>query len=267
MPRPEFLSDVTLYSKPANALLVHFIAASVFIIAAPLDGTDRFLLLGAIAAFSEAVVGGKMARWVDFIPKIKKADSVTGYRRTGILGVALLFARWIKTFKKEEEEWQPQSFRKWGNWLIPLLASIFVTTNTFIVVLYWLPFIWRETEAIGDAVTYNFWGATISMTLYSAGAVYWMWDQVILRSLGYNLTRREAMRRDGRGRKDVYVFFVVSYYSRLSATSSIKFVLTRCQRTYEGRSKSIIEWWLSTRRWIRAQWNRVCYPQNERDDG
>ena len=129
LPGPEFLSDVTLYSKPANALLIHFIAASVFIIAAPLDGTDLFLLLGTIAAFSEAVIGGKMARWAEFILKMQEADSVAGCPRTGILGVAMLFARWIKSFKKQEGEWQPQRFRHWRNWLVLLVTAIFVITN------------------------------------------------------------------------------------------------------------------------------------------
>jgi len=179
IPWPEFWTRSTHLGTPGPALLLHWIFSTAFIIAAPLDDSNGYLIVSTIFNYSRTLVGVA-------------------------IGCALLCAPWLSSFsdtldREEAHRWKPKS-SKLGFWLVYPLTVIYIFTNLFVFVVAWFPPDLQTSLHTNSPIVTSYTGPATGVLIYAVGALYWAWDLHILPAFGYHFQKlREDVKMDGSG--------------------------------------------------------------------
>ena len=103
-----------------------------------------------------------------------------------ILGGALLLAPRLQAFSIDGKPWIPQGTRAGLKFVMPMTV-IFILANLFLFIVSWFPASIQDTLHTQAPVISFYLGPTVSTACLAAGALYWFWDQHVLRLLGYRL--------------------------------------------------------------------------------
>ena len=178
LPFPAFFAKSTRYDTPGPALLLHFIFSTVFIIATPLSNANGYLVFSTIFYYDRTVVASEC-----LLSPCWKAEAEHG---VVVLGIALLAAPHLRAFDYAGQKWSPKG-SSLGLWYVFPLTVIYVITNLFVFVVDWFPASLQNTLHTKERVVAPWVGPTVGTACFAAGAAYWLWDQHILRWLGYEL--------------------------------------------------------------------------------
>ncbi|KAK0708714.1 amino acid permease-domain-containing protein [Lasiosphaeris hirsuta] len=174
IPLPEFWATTTRYNTPGPALLLHFLATGIFILATPLGDATGFLVFITLPNYARTVL-------------------------SILLGLGLLAAPWLSSFRPSESSislvpgrhgvecraapWEPQSSRRLKGFLVFPLAFLFVLMNLFVLVLYWFPPRGQRDGGLATPITSNCIGP-VAMGIFGGAILYWVWDRLVLPRLG-----------------------------------------------------------------------------------
>ncbi|KAK3356354.1 amino acid permease-domain-containing protein [Lasiosphaeria hispida] len=160
IPLPEFWATTTRYNTPGPALLLHFLATGILILATPLGDATGFLVFITLPNYARTVL-------------------------SILLGLGLLAAPWLKSFRSSEGDllWEPKSSRHLKGFLVFPLALLFVLINLFVLVLYWFPPQGQRDGGIATPITSNCIGP-VAMGIFGGAVLYWVWDRLVLPRLG-----------------------------------------------------------------------------------
>jgi len=177
LPYPEFWAKTTILETPGPALLLHFILVSILISAAPLSSVNGYLVVSTLYTYAKTPVGI-------------------------LLGVAILAAPKLDSFKFAGNQWYPRGSRL-GFWALFPMGLIYVLTNLFLFTVIWFPSGLQKQLLTKSPILPSFIGPTVGLSCFVGGALYWIWDRKILKALGYRLEPL-AERQEG---YEVCVFF------------------------------------------------------------
>lgn len=120
-------------------------------------------------------------------------------------------APWIKAWQRDDKKWQPGASRLRVPWLVYPLALLFTISNIYIFALYWFPSGMQEGLRNKSPILSSRVGPITCMAIYGGAAVYWLWDRMILGTLGYefSLTDSEISREEDS--LDVEIIFKVCF--------------------------------------------------------
>lgn len=147
------------------------------ILASPLSDANGYLVISTLFTYARTWVGG------DLCYNILSMSEPTNFI-TVFLGLGLLAAPWLKSFRSDGRQWRPRGSRTGLKTIIPL-TLLFVLANLFVLILSWWPANLQNSLHIKSPILPSVAGPIVGTVFLLAGAVYWFWDLHALRGIGY----------------------------------------------------------------------------------
>ena len=122
-----------------------------------------------------------------------------------VLGIALLAAPRLQSFKYADQRWSPKGNRFGKRYIFPL-TIVYIIANLFVFVVIWFPSSLQNMLHTRESVVAPWVGPLVGTACFATGAAFWMWDRYGLRLLGYELEPLQE-RIDG---MTVHITFQVS---------------------------------------------------------
>ena len=170
------------------------------IIAAPLNNANGYLVISTLFTYARTFIGCRLRTNLQTPTEL--------INTLVLLGIGLLAAPWLKSFRYGTQPWRPRGSRL-GLWTIIPLVTIFSVSNLFVLVFSWWPSDLQKSLKTKASIVPSVTGPILGTGFLVAGAVYWVWDLHILRWLGY--TTEVMAETQDESELDVQMYFHVSH--------------------------------------------------------
>jgi hypothetical protein len=147
------------------------------ILASPLSDANGYLVISNLFTYARTWVGGDLCYTCCLCQNLLISFIV-------FLGLGLLAAPWLKSFRSDGRQWRPRGSRL-GLKTIDPLTLLFVLVNLLVVILSWWPANLQKSLHTESPILPTIAGPIVGTVFLFTGAVYWFWDLHVLRWIGY----------------------------------------------------------------------------------
>jgi hypothetical protein len=173
LPFPEYFAKSTADGIPGPALLMHFAISAILIVAVPSSQTS--LVFSILYPFART--------WVAVL-----------------LGLGLLYAWRLESFRQGADYWRPRSFPALGKrvsfYVVMPLALIYTVANACFFVFMWISSAVGHMAKADPKTMPSIKWPILASGMSLLGGLFWLWDRVILPKLGYRF-EAESEHLDG----------------------------------------------------------------------